>query len=64
MNIHRRLKMYKVASHVDRSTVNGWESRIAGSEKEQAERSDSRLSGPQTVAYPGILFGRGLNKFS
>jgi hypothetical protein len=55
-NIHRRLKNVCGDNAVDKSTVSCWASRIAGSEKGQAELSDVPRSGrPTTAVTPTLL---------
>jgi hypothetical protein len=54
-NIHRRLKNVYGDSAVDKSTVSRWDSRIAGSEKDQAELSDAPRSGRPTAVTPALL---------
>jgi hypothetical protein len=49
-NIYRQLKNVYGDNSVDKSTVSRWASRIAGSEKGQAELSDALLSGRPTSA--------------
>jgi hypothetical protein len=57
-NIHRWLKKLYGDNAVDKSTVIRWASRIAGSEKGQAELSDASLSDRPTTAVTSPLLQR------
>jgi DNA-binding MarR family transcriptional regulator len=57
-NIYRRLKNVYGDNAVDKSTVNRWTSRIASSEKGQAQLSDAPRSGRPTTAASLALLQR------
>jgi hypothetical protein len=55
-NIHRQLKNVYGDNAVDKNTICHWASQIAGSEKSQAELSDTPRSGrPTTAVTPALL---------